>query len=459
WDHLRPIYQRPCACRHCRGPQGIGRPRRQRRGGLQGSRRPGCRAREEGSLVPSRGVVPGGPWMARLRSRLKRPSRAERVNDPIPGTRLRGGSRMTEIVDLAALERALTAEIAAAPDLAALERVRIATLGRKGHVSELMATLGTLPGEARKAFGQAVNGLKSRIGEGLEVRKVELERAALTARLATEKADVTLPVRAGPLQDGRIHPVSQVFDEVVEIFADMGFAVAEGPDIETDDYNFTKLNIPPEHPARQEHDTFYMVGSMPGSEEGAATNAAAMVLRTHTSPVQIRTMMAQRPPIRIIVPGRVYRLDSDATHTPMFHQIEGLVIDETTHLGHLKWCLEEFCKAFFEVEAVRMRFRASHFPFTEPSMEVDIDAAAIGKPGQWLEIRGRRMVHPNVIRNCGLDPDRYQGFAFGMGLDRIAMLKYAIPDLRDMFAADLRWLRHYGFTALDVPTLAGGLSP
>jgi phenylalanyl-tRNA synthetase alpha chain len=365
---------------------------------------------------------------------------------------------MTETVDLAALERALTAEIAGAPDLAALERVRIATLGRKGHVSELMATLGTLPGEARKAFGQAVNGLKSRIGEKLEVRKVELERAALTARLATEKADVTLPVRAGPLQDGRIHPVSQVFDEVVEIFADMGFAVAEGPDIETDDYNFTKLNIPPEHPARQEHDTFYMLGSMPGSE-GALTNAGAMVLRTHTSPVQIRTMLTQRPPIRIIVPGRVYRLDSDATHTPMFHQIEGLVIDETTHLGHLKWCLEEFCKAFFEVEEVRMRFRASHFPFTEPSMEVDIDAAAIGKPGQWLEILGSGMVHPNVIRNCGLDPDRYQGFAFGMGLDRIAMLKYAIPDLRDMFAADLRWLRHYGFTALDVPTLAGGLSP
>jgi phenylalanyl-tRNA synthetase alpha chain len=365
---------------------------------------------------------------------------------------------MTDTVDLAALERALTAEIAAAGDLATLERVRIATLGRKGHVSELMATLGTLPGEARKALGQAVNGFKSRISERLEARKAELERAALTARLATEKADVTLPVRAGPLQDGRIHPVSQVFDEVVEIFADMGFAVAEGPDIETDDYNFTKLNIPPEHPARQEHDTFYMLGSMPGSEEARA-NAAAMVLRTHTSPVQIRTMLAQRPPIRIIVPGRVYRLDSDATHTPMFHQVEGLVIDETTHLGHLKWCLEEFCKAFFEVEEVRMRFRASHFPFTEPSMEVDIDAAAIGKPGQWLEILGSGMVHPNVIRNCGLDPDRYQGFAFGMGLDRIAMLKYAIPDLRDMFAADLRWLKHYGFTALDVPTLSGGLSP
>jgi phenylalanyl-tRNA synthetase alpha chain len=356
--------------------------------------------------------------------------------------------------DLTALESALTAEIAAAADLAAIERVRIAALGKKGRLPELMATLGTLPGDQRKAFGQAVNGLKTRISEALEGRKAELERGALTARLAGEKADVTLPVRAGPLQDGRIHPVSQVFDEVVEIFADMGFAVAEGPDIETDDLNFTKLNIPPEHPARQEHDTFYMHGAA-----DVGPNGVIKVLRTHTSPVQIRTMMSQKPPIRIIVPGRVYRLDSDATHTPMFHQIEGLVIDETTHLGHLKWCLEEFCKAFFEVESVRMRFRASHFPFTEPSMEVDIDAAAIGKPGQWLEILGSGMVHPNVIRNCGLDPEKYQGFAFGMGLDRITMLKYGIPDLRDMFAADLRWLRHYGFTALDVPTLAGGLSP
>jgi phenylalanyl-tRNA synthetase alpha chain len=365
-----------------------------------------------------------------------------------------GMTTMTQTTDLAALESALTAEIAAADDLAGIERVRIAALGKKGRVPELMATLGSLPGDQRKAFGQAVNGLKARVTEALEGRKAELERGALSARLASEKADVTLPVRIGPLQDGRIHPVSQVFDEVVEIFADMGFAVAEGPDIETDDYNFTKLNIPPEHPARQEHDTFYMQGS-----GDTGRNSTIKVLRTHTSPVQIRTMLTQKPPIRIIVPGRVYRLDSDATHTPMFHQIEGLVIDETTHLGHLKWCLEEFCKAFFEVDAVRMRFRASHFPFTEPSMEVDIDAAAIGKPGQWLEILGSGMVHPNVIRNCGLDPGKYQGFAFGMGLDRITMLKYGIPDLRDMFAADLRWLRHYGFTALDVPTLAGGLSP
>jgi len=356
---------------------------------------------------------------------------------------------MAQDINIAALEQALLADIGAAGDLKALEEARIAALGRKGRVAELMARLGSLAPDQRKSFGQAVNGLKQRVSEALEGRKSELDRAQLSARLASERADISLPVRAGPLQDGRIHPVSQVFDEVAEIFGDMGFAIAEGPDIETDDFNFTKLNIPPEHPARQDHDTFYF----PAKPDGAR-----LLLRTHTSPVQIRTMLAQKPPIRIIVPGRVYRIDSDATHTPMFHQIEGLVIDESTHLGHLKWCLEEFCKAFFEVDEVRMRFRASHFPFTEPSMEVDIDAAAIGKPGQWLEILGSGMVHPNVLANCGLDPHRYQGFAFGMGLDRITMLKYAIPDLRDMFAADLRWLRHYGFAALDVPTLAGGVS-
>ncbi|HEU0059349.1 MAG TPA: phenylalanine--tRNA ligase subunit alpha [Hyphomicrobiaceae bacterium] len=356
---------------------------------------------------------------------------------------------MAQDIDIAALEQALLADIAAAGDLKALEEARITALGRRGRVAELMGRLGSLTPDQRKSFGQAVNGLKQRVSEALEGRKVELDRVQLSARLARERADISLPVRSGPLQDGRIHPVSQVFDEVAEIFGDMGFAIAEGPDIETDDFNFTKLNIPPEHPARQDHDTFYFHSRADGSR---------LLLRTHTSPVQIRTMLAQKPPIRIIVPGRVDRIDSDATHTPMFHQIEGLVIDESTHLGHLKWCLEEFCKAFFEVEEVRMRFRASHFPFTEPSMEVDIDAAAIGKPGQWLEILGSGMVHPNVLANCSLDPQRYQGFAFGMGLDRITMLKYAIPDLRDMFSADLRWLRHYGFAALDVPTLAGGVS-
>jgi phenylalanyl-tRNA synthetase alpha chain len=356
---------------------------------------------------------------------------------------------MTASIDIAALEGELLSEVLAARDLAALEQVRIAALGKKGRVSELMGQLGKMAPDERKAFGQAVNAVKERVTGALEARKSDLEAAALDQRLATERIDVTLPVRFGPLADGRIHPVSQVYDEIVEIFGDMGFAVAEGPDIETDDYNFTKLNIPPEHPARQDHDTFYLQPKADGSR---------MVLRTHTSPVQIRTMLTQKPPIRIIVPGRVYRSDSDQTHTPMFHQIEGLVIDEETHLGHLKWCLEEFCKAFFEVDDVKMRFRASHFPFTEPSMEVDIDAAAIGKPGRWLEILGSGMVHPNVIANCGLDPEKYQGFAFGMGLDRIAMLKYGIPDLRDMFAADMRWLRHYGFLSLDVPTLAGGVS-
>jgi phenylalanyl-tRNA synthetase alpha chain len=246
-----------------------------------------------------------------------------------------------------------------------------------------------------------------------------------------------------------VHPISQVWDEITAIFADMGFAVADGPDIETDDYNFTKLNIPAEHPARQEHDTFYLNKKADGSR---------MVLRTHTSPVQIRTMLAQKPPIRIIAPGRVYRSDSDQTHTPMFHQIEALVIDEETHMGHLKWTIAEFCKAFFEVDDVRIRLRPSHFPFTEPSMEVDVGTEAIGKPGGWLEIGGSGMVHPNVLTACGLDPERYQGFAFGMGLDRITMLKYGIPDLRTFFANDLRWLKHYGFLPLDVPNLAGGLS-
>jgi phenylalanyl-tRNA synthetase alpha chain len=333
--------------------------------------------------------------------------------------------------------------------------VRVGALGKKGRVSELMATLGTMPPEERRGFGQAVNDIKGRVSEALEARKAALDGEALSHRLANEQADVTLPVRLGAIADGRIHPVSQVFDECVEIFADMGFAVAEGPDIETDDLNFTRLNIPPEHPARQEHDTFYFA-PRPGGER--------LLLRTHTSPVQIRTMMQGKPPIRIIAPGRVYRCDSDQTHTPMFHQIEGLVIDEETHLGHLKWALTEFCKAFFELDDVKMRFRASHFPFTEPSMEVDINCSweggqvKIGQGDSWLEILGSGMVHPNVIRAGGLDPDLYQGWAFGMGLDRIAMLKYGIPDLRAFFEADLRWLRHYGFRALQTPTLAGGLS-
>ncbi|MCB1515782.1 MAG: phenylalanine--tRNA ligase subunit alpha [Hyphomicrobiaceae bacterium] len=350
--------------------------------------------------------------------------------------------------DLATLEEGLLAEIATAGSLDALEQVRVAALGKKGRISELMQTLGKLPPEERKAFGQSVNTVKARVSDALDARKGALEETALEQRLATERADVTLPVRPGPEWEGRIHPVAQVMDELAEIFADMGFAIAEGPDIESDDYNFTKLNIPAEHPSRQDHDTFYF---------NPDANGERLVLRTHTSPVQIRTMLKEKPPIRIIAPGRVYRCDSDQTHTPMFHQIEALVIDEETHMGHLKWTIEEMCRAFFETD-VKMRLRASYFPFTEPSAEIDIAADGIGKPGQWLEIGGCGMVHPNVLRNCGIDPEKYQGFAFGMGIDRMAMLKYGIPDLRAFFGGDLRWLKHYGFRVLDIPGLASGLS-
>ncbi|MBA4173308.1 MAG: phenylalanine--tRNA ligase subunit alpha [Hyphomicrobium sp.] len=332
-----------------------------------------------------------------------------------------------------------------------LNGIRTHIIGKKSDIDALIRMIPQLQENERRPFGAASNQSKALLAEAFEYRKAELELEEVAARLANERSDITLPVRVGPEAQGRIHPVSQVLDECIEIFADMGFKVAEGPDIESDDYNFTKLNIPAEHPARQEHDTFYLK-TKPGS------NAAPLVLRTHTSPVQIRTMLGQKPPIRIIAPGRVYRCDSDQTHTPMFHQIEGLVIDETTHMGHLKWVLEEMCKAFFEVDTVTMRFRASHFPFTEPSMEIDIDKGALGKPGEWLEIGGCGMVHPNVLRNCGLDPETYQGFAFGMGLDRMAMLKYGIPDLRPFFTGDLKWLRHYGFSILDQPTLGGGLS-
>ena len=344
--------------------------------------------------------------------------------------------------------------IARASTLAKLEEVRVAALGKKGLVSALMQQLGTLPPEARKDYGQAVNTLKTSIGDALETKRAELARTATAEKLAHERADVTLPVREGPLADGRIHPVSQVTDEITEIFADMGFSIAEGPDIETDFNNFTALNIPPEHPARQEHDTFYL----PEKEDGTR-----LVLRTHTSPVQIRTMLEMAPPIRIIVPGRTFRADYDATHSPMFHQIEGLVVDEITHMGHLKGCLIDFCRAFFRVDDLPVRFRPSYFPFTEPSAEMDIGCSrdggglTIGAGADWLEILGCGMVHPKVLENCGIDPARYQGFAFGLGIERAAMLKYGIPDLRTYYESDLRWLRHYGFAALDIPTVAGGL--
>ena len=360
------------------------------------------------------------------------------------------------MADVSTLEQEIAAAIAAAGDEAALEVVRIAALGKNGSISALLRTLGTMSPDERKQQGPLINGLKDRVGTALTTRKQELAQAALDARLNSETVDVTLPVRETPADVGRVHPISQVVDELTAIFADMGFAVAEGPDIETDDYNFTKLNFPEGHPAREMHDTFFFNPKPDGSR---------LLLRTHTSPVQIRTMLTQKPPIRVIIPGRTYRCDSDQTHTPMFHQVEGLVIDKTAHLGHLKWILEEFCKAFFEVDNVKMRFRPSFFPFTEPSMEVDIQCRRdkgeirFGEGDDWLEILGCGMVHPNVMRNCGLDPDEVQGFAWGMGIDRIAMLKYGMPDLRAFFEADVRWLTHYGFRPLDFPTLAGGLSP
>jgi phenylalanyl-tRNA synthetase alpha chain len=359
------------------------------------------------------------------------------------------------VTDIAGLEADIIAAIAAAADEAALETVRVAALGRKGTVSELLKTLGAMTPDERKVQGPLINGLKEHVTAALAARREALQEAALDQRLNTEVVDVTLPVREAPSEIGRVHPISQVVDELTAIFADMGFAVAEGPDIETDDYNFTKLNFPEGHPAREMHDTFYFNPKPDGSR---------LLLRTHTSPVQIRTMLTQKPPIRVIIPGRTYRSDSDQTHTPMFHQVEGLVIDRGSHLGHLKWILEEFCKAFFEVDQVKMRFRPSFFPFTEPSLEVDIQCRRdkgeirFGEGEDWLEILGCGMVHPNVLRNCGLDPDEYQGFAWGMGIDRIAMLKYGMPDLRAFFEADVRWLNHYGFRPLDFPTVAGGLS-
>ena len=359
--------------------------------------------------------------------------------------------------DTGALERQLLDSIASAGDEPALEAVRVAALGKKGSVSELLKTLGALSPDERKVQGPAFNALRDRITAAISDKKTALGEADLQRRLETERVDVTLPAAPFAFDPGagRIHPVSQVTDELIAIFADMGFALAEGPEVERDDYNFTKLNIPPEHPARQMHDTFYLTERPDGSRP---------VLRTHTSPVQIRTMLNQKPPIRIIAPGRTYRSDSDQTHTPMFHQIEGLVIDETTHMGHLKWTLEEFCKAFFEVPKVTMRFRASHFPFTEPSAEVDIQCdrsgptVKFGEGDDWLEILGCGMVHPKVIANCGLDPEKYQGFAFGCGIDRLAMLKYGLPDLRAFFDSDLRWLKHYGFSVLEQPSLATGLT-
>ncbi|MFL2917904.1 MAG: phenylalanine--tRNA ligase subunit alpha [Thalassobaculaceae bacterium] len=347
----------------------------------------------------------------------------------------------------------LVASIHSASTLDELEDIRITALGKKGTITGLMKSLGSLDPDKRKEAGQLLNAIKEEVASAIDVRKVTMEDAALETQLHRDRVDVTLPVR--PESNGSIHPITQTIDELTAIFCEMGFTVADGPHIESDYYNFSALNIPPEHPARQEQDTFYL----PPDETGTPR-----VLRTHTSPVQIRTMEKNTPPIKIIVPGRTFRSDHDATHSPMFHQVEGLVIDKTSHMGHLKGCLIDFCRAFFGVDDLPVRFRPSYFPFTEPSAEVDIGCTRaggefrIGKGDDWLEILGSGMVHPRVLSGCGINPDEYQGFAFGMGIERIAMLKYGIPDLRPFYDTDIRWLKHYGFVPLDLPTIAGGIN-
>ncbi|HEX6374179.1 MAG TPA: phenylalanine--tRNA ligase subunit alpha [Allosphingosinicella sp.] len=357
------------------------------------------------------------------------------------------------MADLDQLSADLLSRIGAAADLQALEAERVAALGKQGAVTQLLKTLGGMTPEARQAEGPRIHALRERVSEAIAARKAALEAAALERRLATEGLDMTLPV--APAAAGTVHPVSQVLDELAEIFADLGFSVATGPEIEDDWHNFSALNFPPDHPARAMHDTFYLQ-----PEAGAIER---LLLRTHTSPVQVRTMQSQPPPLYIIAPGRTYRSDNDATHTPMFHQVEGLVIDRDIHLGHLKWTLETFLKAFFERDDIVLRLRPSYFPFTEPSAEVDVGYTRVngrrvlGGSEGWMELLGSGMVHPRVIQACGLDPDIWQGFAFGVGIDRLAMLKYGMDDLRAFFDGDLRWLKHYGFAALDVPTLSGGV--
>ncbi|HEY1425515.1 MAG TPA: phenylalanine--tRNA ligase subunit alpha [Caulobacteraceae bacterium] len=370
------------------------------------------------------------------------------------------------MTDHTELERDLGAQIAAAGDLEQLDQIRVAALGKTGVVSALLKSLGGMSPDERRTQGPAINGLRDRIAAAVAARKTELEEAALEAELAAGRLDLSLP--APPRRKGSVHPTMQVMDEIIAIFAELGFGVAEGPDIEDDFHNFSALNFPPRHPAREMHDTFFLKPAPDGERK---------LLRTHTSPIQVRVMrranvaigapqfeVHQDPPIRIIGPGRVYRCDSDATHTPMFHQMEGLVIDRDIHMGHLKWTLDAFCRRFFEMEDVVTRFRPHHFPFTEPSAEMDVQcdrssaSVKIGEGSDWLEILGGGMVHPNILRICGLDPDQWQGFAFGLGVDRLGMLKYGMPDLRDTFGADVRWLAHYGFSAFADPNPASGLS-
>lgn len=356
------------------------------------------------------------------------------------------------------LKQQILSNIQQAPNVKALDEIRVSAMGKKGAVTELMKGLGALPQDEKIEMGKKLNILKQEIESALSARKDALEVAELNQKLASESIDVTLPVR--PENQGRIHPVSKIYEEVVAIFGQMGFDVAEGPDIEDQFHNFNALNMPANHPARQMQDTFYL----PHSATEPFDMDKSYVIRTHTSGMQIRTMEAQKPPIRIIAPGRTYRSDYDATHTPMFHQVEGLVIDKTTTLAHLKGCLYDFVKAFFELDEIPVRYRPSYFPFTEPSAEMDIGCLKtktelkIGAGNDWLEILGCGMVHPNVLKAGGIDPDEYQGFAFGVGLDRLAMLKYGIPDLRTFFESDVRWLKNYAFAPLDFSSMTGGLS-
>ena len=358
--------------------------------------------------------------------------------------------------DIESLKTEMLAAVSKAEDLKSWDEARVALLVKKGRITELMKGMGALPVEQKIEMGKRLNVLKSEVEEALNVRRAELAEKELNEKLSRETVDVTLPVR--PENQGRIHPVSKIYEEVVAIFGEMGFEVAEGPDIEDQFHNFNALNMPANHPARQMQDTFYIPNKNSDDFDDS------YVVRTHTSPVQIRTMERQRPPIRIVAPGRTYRSDYDATHTPMFHQVEGLVIDKNITMAHLKGCLYDFVKAFFELDDIPVRYRPSYFPFTEPSAEMDIgclktkDELKIGAGTDWLEILGCGMVHPNVLRAGGIDPEEYQGFAFGMGIDRLAMLKYGIPDLRTFFESDVRWLKHYGFTPLDFSSMTGGLS-
>jgi phenylalanyl-tRNA synthetase alpha chain len=358
-------------------------------------------------------------------------------------------------MNTAEIEQEFTQKINAANDLGSLDTIRVEALGKKGRITELMKGLGKLDPDQRKEQAVVFNDLKNGVMAKLESRQSILKKAAMAERLKAEKIDITLDVR--PERKGTIHPITQTMDEMIAIFADMGFSIHDGPDIEDDFHNFTALNFPPKHPAREMHDTFYLP-----DVEGAEGDAAKRLLRTHTSTCQIRAMLDQKPPLRKIVMGRTYRSDYDITHTPMFHQLEGMVIDKETNMGHLKGCLKTFCEKFFGVEDLPVRFRPSFFPFTEPSAEMDIGcsrskgALKIGAGDDWLEILGCGMVHPNVLKNVGIDPDVYQGFAFGMGIERVAMLKYGIPDLRTFFEGDTRWNAHYGHDPLNKPNLATG---